>query len=87
MDSSGVKGKGLRSRKPDGCYTSIASTVCNTDVLSFQNSRACCNDEICKTGMTCKESNADADNWNSDFNPMSLLERSSSLPGSGVLAL
>jgi hypothetical protein len=86
MDGSGVKGKGPRGGEPDGCHTSIASAVCDTDVLPFQNGGACRNDEIRKTGMTREESDADADDWDSDFNPTPLLERSSSLPGSGALA-
>jgi hypothetical protein len=79
MDGSGVKGKDPRGGESDECHASIASSVCDTNVLSFQDGGARRNDGIHKIEMTREESVADADDWDDDFNPTPLLERLSSL--------
>jgi hypothetical protein len=87
MDGSGVKGKERRYGESEskGYYTSTAlpdvqsrDTSYNTGVMHVQEDDVPCNNEIYKPKKVPEESIVDVDNWNSNFNPISILRRSSS---------
>ena len=74
MDGGGLKGKDGEGEL-DGCHTSIASSVDDAEVLSFQDGGARCNDGIHEIGMTREESSAGADEGDDDFDSTPLLQR------------